>query len=240
MIGIILLCLLFLPPLCARAQTDSIFVPESQSIDLQLLVVEAMMKNPEIQASVAQMDVMDAKGHQVNALPDPELRYMQENMPDFRFHEAMFSRLELSQMVPFPAKLFMRGDLAQIRAEHAHHDHLEKVNEIIAKVKAAYYDLWFAQQNIVLDRENARLVTQFLKIAGTRYSLGSVPQQDVLKARVEFLMIYNELISLRQRELSDKAMLIITIITATKVSKRMNLTRMRIMTVKAKAKTKPM
>ncbi len=191
----------------AQAQIDSIVIPESQTLDLQFLVIEAMLNNPEIRALLYQMDVMEAKVPQASAVDDPELRFMQEGMPDFNFSSAMFSRLELMQRVPFPTKLAARKDLAKILAEHAHHDHLEKVNEVVANLKSAFSELWFAQQTIVLDRESARLMGQFHKIAGIKYGVGSVPQQDVLKAQVELLMIENELISFRQRELSAKAML---------------------------------
>jgi len=191
----------------AGAQTDSIVIPESQILDLELLIAEAMVNNPEIRATVFEMDETEARVPQEKGLPDPEFTFMQENMPDFKFNEAMFSRFELMQMIPFPSKLGTQSDLAWIRAEHSHHDHLEKINEVVARLKEAYYELWLVQQNLVLGRENERLMAQFYKIASTRYGVGSVPQQDVLKAQVELSMIRNDLLSLRQKELSAKAML---------------------------------
>jgi len=193
MAKIFFVLLVFGNPWLVLAQTDSVVVPESQVLDLELLVAEAMMNNLEIRASVSQMDAMDARIPQEKGLPDPEFKFMQENMPDFKFNEAMFSRFELMQEIPFPSKLGSRSDLARIRAEHSHHDHLEKANEVIARLKEMYFELWLVQQNLVLDRENARLMAQFLKIASSKYGLGLVPQQDVLKAQVELSMIRNEL-----------------------------------------------
>jgi outer membrane protein TolC len=207
MAKIFLLAVVFCSSWFATAQTDSLVVPESQTLDLELLVAEATMNNPEIRASVSEMDAMDARIPQEKGLPDPQFKFMQENMPDFKFNEAMFSRFELMQEIPFPSKLGTRSDLSRIRAEHSHHDHLEKANEVIARLKMAYFELWLVQQNLILDRENARLMAQFLKIAMSKYGLGSVPQQDVLKAQVELSMIHNDLLSLRQRELSAKAMM---------------------------------
>ncbi|MBI3764964.1 MAG: TolC family protein [Ignavibacteriales bacterium] len=166
-----------------------------------------MVNNPEIQVEVYELDRMSAKIPQASSLEDLELKFMQEEMPDFKFNEAMYSRFELMQKIPFPAKLGMRRELARIQAEHAHHNHLEKINEVIEKLKVMYYELWLVQQNLVLEQENARLVTQFATTAGTRYATGQSSQQDVIKAQVELSMINNELISLRQRELSSKAML---------------------------------
>lgn len=203
-----LLIIMLLTPVLASGQQDSLVLGDSSALDLSFLVAETMLKNPEIRGALARWDAFEARVPQAGSLPDPELKFMQEEMPGFRFNEAMYSHLELMQKVPFPSKLRIRTELAARVAEHAHHDHLEKVNEIIARLKKAYYELWFVQQSIVLDRENARLIGQFQSIAQTRYSVGEVSQQDVLKARVEFTMISNELISLRQQELSSKAMLL--------------------------------
>jgi outer membrane protein TolC len=191
----------------AVGQEDSVIVPESETLDLQFLVSEALMNNPEIQAAQYQMDVMDAKASQAGTLDDPELQFMREDMPGFRYNEAMYSRIELMQMFRFPTKLSTESELGRIRAEHAHHDHLEKINKIVATLKSAYYELWLVQQNTVLDNENLRLMKQFSQIAGTKYATGQVPQQDVLKAQVETAMINNELLALHQQEISTKAML---------------------------------
>src|SRR5712692_9999564 len=117
----------------AFGQEDSVVIPESETLDLQFLISEALMNNQEIQAALYQMDVMGAKASQAGVLDDPELPFMREEMPGFRYNEAMYSRLELMQMFRFPTKLSTESELARIRAEHAHHDHLEKVNEIVSK-----------------------------------------------------------------------------------------------------------
>ncbi len=191
----------------AIGQVDSIVIPESQVLDLQFLVAEALMNNPDIQASLYQWDEMEAKVNQESSLDDPELRFESEEMPRFDFSRPMYRRLGLMQMFRFPSKLSTQGDLADIRAEHAHHDHLEKIIEILENLKKAYYELWYVQQNTVLTQENIRLMNQFAQIALTRYGVGMVPQQDVLKAQVEIAMMSNELVSLRQQELSAKTML---------------------------------
>jgi len=176
-------------------------------MQLNSLIAEAMKNNPEIQAALAQVDVMRARVSQAGTLDDPELKFMQEGMPDFKFNEAMYSRIELMQMIPFPTKLGKQKDLAEIQRRSSHNDQLEKVNEVLSKLKSTYVELWFIQQNIAIAQENSRLMKQFLSIAQTKYTTGQVPQQDLLKAQVEIAMIGNEQISLRQKELSMKAML---------------------------------
>jgi cobalt-zinc-cadmium efflux system outer membrane protein len=207
MMKMLFLTLSLLLPTQVLCQEDSLLIPEPTTLSLELLVAEAMMNNPEIQAALHNVEVMEARISQAGALDDPELQYMQEGMPDFKFSEAMFSRLELMQTIPFPNKLGTRKELASIRLEHADHDRLEKANDVIARLKSMYYELWFVQQNIVLDQENSRLMKQFLSIALTKYGTGTASQQEVLKAQIELAMITNDLTSLRQRELSAKAMM---------------------------------
>ena len=189
------------------SQQDSITILEPTTLDVNSLTMEAMMKNPEIHAALAQMDVMEAKVSQAGALDDPELKFMREGMPGFQWNEAMYSRIELMQMFRFPTKLSTEKSLAEIRAEHAHHDHLEKINEVLSKLKSAYYELWFVQQSLVLDQENIRLMRQFSQIATIKYGVGLVSQQDVLKSHIEIAMMSNDLLMLRQRELGAKVML---------------------------------
>lgn len=204
---VLIVITLLVSPLLLLGQTSSLTISESHSEDLQLLTIEALVNNPEIQAASARMDIMAGKTRQAGTLDDPELRYMREEMPDFRWSQAMYSRLELMQMFRLPTKLFLESSLAEIKEEHAHHDHLEKINEVLAKLKSAYYELWFVQQNISLLRENIRLMRQFSKLSQTKYSVGEASQQDVLKAQVEVAKLENDLTTLRQKELTAKAML---------------------------------
>jgi cobalt-zinc-cadmium efflux system outer membrane protein len=190
-----------------RAQVDSIVIPHSQVEDLEFLVFEVLANNPDVQAATYQMEIMEGKAQQTGTLDDPELRYRRDEMPDFRWREPMFHRIELMQMLRFPTKLSAESKIGNIQAEHAHHDHLEKVNEVLAKMKSTYYELWFVQQSIALTQENVRLMRKFARTAETKYAVGEISQQDALKARVELAKLENEMVKLRQQELATKAML---------------------------------
>jgi len=203
--SVVAFCAAFI--LSVKAQVDSRIVPESTIEDLEFMMIEVLTNNPEIQAAAYQMGVMEGRARQMGTLDDPELRYMREEMPEFRWKEPMFHRIELMQMVRFPTKLLSESTIGNIRAEHAHHEHLEIINNVLMKLKSTYYELWFTQQAIVLAQENIRLMEKFVQTAETKYAVGEISQQDVLKARVEVAKIENDLIRLRQQELASKAML---------------------------------
>ncbi len=171
------------------------------------LVEESLDRNPEIEAARRQMAVMGAKVAQEASLPPPELIFMREGMPSFRYSEAMFSRVEIMQMLQFPAKLSTRREIAEINADHAHHDHMEKEFDVLFRLKSAYAELWYLQQSIALARRNGEFLQQALAVVRSRYGTGSAGEEDVLKASVESARNDNLVVSLRQRELSMKSMI---------------------------------
>jgi outer membrane protein TolC len=178
------------------------------TLDLRQLVDEALRNNPEIRAALHQVDAAHAKVGQAGTLDDPELTYMREEMPGFRWNEAGMQKIELMQMIRFPSKSAKQTELAEIQAEHSHHDHYEKDLEIITRLKSVYYELWFVQQSRALNQENSRLLQQFVSIAKTKFGAGDASLQDVLKANVELAKLGNQGTVLHQQEQSAKAMLI--------------------------------
>jgi outer membrane protein TolC len=203
-----LCCILFaVSASLASAQTDSLVLPEPRTLDLPTLISEALEHNPTIRKAQEEMNAMDARATRAGPIAPPELIYRRDEMPDFRFSEARYNRWELMQMIMFPTKLSAMRSMAEIEAEHAHHDHLEIINDVVAQVADAYTMLWFTQQRIVLEQENIRLMKQVAAVSGSRYAAGIVPQYDVLKAQMELAMLSNSAIALREKELNAKEML---------------------------------
>jgi outer membrane protein TolC len=174
---------------------------------LRDLVEETLDRNPDIEASRQQMAVMGAKVPQEASLAPPELIFMREGMPSFRYSEAMFSRVEIMQMLQFPTKLSTKREIAEINADHAHHDHMEKEFDVLFRLKSAYAELWYLQQSIGLTRRNGELLQQALAVVRARYGAGNAGEEDVLKASVESARNDNLVVSLRQRELGTKSMI---------------------------------
>lgn len=198
---------LLLMCLPALGQEKELTLPEAQSADLQFLIIEALMNNPEIRAAVHGMTEAESRIPQAGSLDDPVLTFRAMEFPALKFGDARYLNLELMQMVRFPTKLAAQKKIASIQAEHAHHDHLEKILEVLAKLKKAYYELWFVQQNQILNRENLNLLKRVAASAQARLRVGAAMQQEVLRAQVEIARLENKQVTLRQEELSAKAML---------------------------------
>ena len=93
--------------------------------------------------------------------------------------------LGVSQDLPYPGKLRLRGEIAQ-RDAAAERERYETVRRaVVEQLKAAYFRLAFELQELqILDRDG-KLLAQVTKIAEARYRVGQGNQQDVLKAQLE-------------------------------------------------------
>ncbi|MBI3004600.1 MAG: TolC family protein, partial [Ignavibacteriales bacterium] len=141
------------------------------------------------------------------SLDDPQFNYKLMEFPGTQFSQAVYQNFELMQMIMFPTKLFLRRNIAEIRAEHAHHDHLEKEIEILSRLKSAYAMLWAARTNLEINRENQRLLSQILRSAETQYAVGKASQQDVLKTNIELAKLKTQEASIQQEIISAESMM---------------------------------
>jgi outer membrane protein TolC len=132
---------------------------------------------------------------------------MREQMPGFSWNKAMMERWEVMQMLPLPGRWSVESDLAGIRAEHAHHEHLEKFNDVMARLRTAFAELWYAQQAVALTLENESLLRSVNDIVRVRYASGGASQQEVLRVDVERARLKNVLAGLRRQERTARAML---------------------------------
>ena len=71
-------------------------------------------------------------------------------------------------------------------------------------VKAAYLDLWLADESLRLTESNLRVLEQFLSIAESRYAVGQSTQADVFKAQTQLSRMQQERIRLgRERPMLE-------------------------------------
>lgn len=198
--SIVLLCALAIPAL-ARAQ--------SSPMALDSLLREVYHGNPEILAARSRAEMLEARARQSGSLDDPQFTYMREEMPGFRWDGAMMQKFELMQMVRFPSKSRDESTIATFDAVREHLAHDERVNEILRRVKEAYIELWMTQEKMRLNAETWQLLNQVVALVRARQSAGTASLQDVLKASIERAMNENDRLTLRQEELSAKAMLML-------------------------------
>jgi outer membrane protein, heavy metal efflux system len=161
-------------------------------LTLEAALAYARHHNPAIGAARSRVQAAQKVPAQASAFEDPMVTWETWNSPgNFRIDEAENNIFRLSQKIPFPGKLRLKGEMASKDAEKTEAE--LKVEEIdtVAQVKKAYYALWLVYRNLEVFRRDQELVTQFARIAEQKYAVGQVSQTDVLRAQVERTRMIN-------------------------------------------------
>lgn len=183
--------------------------PQELSADAgpEQFVAMALATNPDIRAAERKVDRLLARVPQARSLDDPML--MVSPVGDMAETAAgqVGTMTSVSQKLPLPGKLDARGQIAAQEAAEAAAE-LESVKlRVTADTRRAWWSHYFAVRAIEVTQENRDLVSQFRKVAEAKYKAGTATQQDVLRASVELSNLDNELITLRQRRTTARAML---------------------------------
>ncbi|MBI1884349.1 MAG: TolC family protein [Chlamydiae bacterium] len=178
------------------------FAEERERLSLPALIEEVLQKNPDLKMAEKKWEAAHAQILQAGVLEDPMLGVEVEGIPTDTVDVGRYNDIEwsFSQNFPFPGKLSLKKKIAWEEAEKAHLEYFEKKNQIVADVKMAYvdYDLMFRTIQILEDDE--RILSQFEESARSKYEVGKVSQQDVLKAQVEWTKIKNQILIKNQEK----------------------------------------
>ena len=189
------------------ANHPSVSRQENQPLSLKALIEQALEKNPEIKAMGRSFDMMRARIPQAKALPEPmlEVGYLGNIIPippfDIQKDDPSSARmLSFSQEIPFPGKLSLKSKMAATDAQVEWGAYEQTRLNVVAELKDAYFELFFANKSIEVVAKNKDLLEKFSKIAEARYAVGKGIQQDVLKAHVEVSKLIEQLTVLEQRK----------------------------------------
>jgi outer membrane protein TolC len=172
------------------------------------LIQEVLARNPELVAARKQWEAVTNRITQARSLDDPILSLQLWNVPQtFNVMQTQNNIFGLSQNLPFPGKLALKGNVASRSAEITEQAVRAKELELVARLKQAYYDLFLAQKAVQIHHEQVELVRQFVAIANAKFRAGKGSQTDVLKAQVELSMLFQHLPVLEQRRETVEAML---------------------------------
>jgi cobalt-zinc-cadmium efflux system outer membrane protein len=182
-------------------------VPRNKLV-LPDLIQEALARNPELVAARKQWEAATNRIAQARSLDHPIQSVHLWNIPQpFKATQADNTIFGLSQNLPFPGKLALKGDVASRSAEMTEQSVRAKERELVARLKQAYYDLFLAQKAVQIHHEQVDLLRQFVAIANAKFRGGMGSQADVLKAQVELSLLLQHLPVLEQRRKTGEAML---------------------------------
>ena len=162
------------------------------STDIDSLIAYAQQHNPTLAAAKARADALLQRIAQVRSLDDPELMYgyYVQRMNDRQM-------LSLSQRIPYPGTLRVRGEMASQSAEQAGLEALATQRMIEEQIRIAYADLALIDASDRLLGENAALVKRMESVIDARIRSGQGTAAETLRNQIERERILDEQASLR-------------------------------------------
>ena len=165
---------------------------------LTLPQVEAMAaeSNPAISVAVRRVVMAEAHVPAAGALNDPTFMYRGWGVPlsqPWNYNQAQ-NMFMFSQSLPGLGKRDLRTSIARFDVIEAKDELAATRLQISVQVRKAFFDLLLAQDELRIHRQNVAIARQAIAAAQIRYTVGQVPQQDVLKAQVALTELDENLI----------------------------------------------
>lgn len=166
---------------------------------LRELVAEAEQNNPEIRAAQQSWEAAKQVAPQVSALPDPQAVLQQFSVGSprpfagYTNSDFAYVGLGVSQDLPYPGKLRLKGEIAEQDANAAQQQYEAVRRSVLEGVRAAYLQLASIDETLRLLQSDGQLLQQVEQAADARYRSGMGNQQDVLQAQLEQTKLLSEI-----------------------------------------------
>lgn len=192
-----LCCLLLALSAPVRAADDT-----PPGADLASIRSWLLQHNPELRARAAETDAARAQAIAAGSLPNPSIGLsLQGISPD---HPSLLpanvgsTSYQLRQHIPLWGKRGLARDIAERNADAIGAGREAAALDLLAQAEAAYVRYWHAGQALLVVDERIALLQALEEIAGVRYALGMVPQQDAIRAQVETTRVRGQRIALEE------------------------------------------
>ena len=173
-------------------------VAAADRLTLEQAQSAALANSPEIRLAARRVAVAQARQPAAGALDDPSLMYRGWGVPlnspyDLNQAQNMFM---IGQNFPGPGKRALRSQVAgeDITIAKAGLEAVKR--DVTARVRMAFYTLLRNNEEMRIHDEQVALARQGVEAARIKYTVGRVPQQDVLKAQVALTRLVDRLVML--------------------------------------------
>jgi outer membrane protein, heavy metal efflux system len=191
--SILLLSVLVLSPALAAAQARTLALHEVYEL--------ARERNPMLHASRAAADAVATQEPSAGLPPDPEIQLgvMNASLPGLQVDMpgAMLPSVQAMQMIPFPGKLRLGGEIARQSTAMARTETEETWWEVRADAAMAFYEIYRADRQVAVMEETLDWLRQLEEVATAMYSVGGGRQSDVLRAGVEVARMQADIARMR-------------------------------------------
>jgi outer membrane protein, heavy metal efflux system len=166
---------------------------------LSELLAEAEKNNPQIEAARHGWEAAKQVPTQVSTLPDPQftLQHFSVGSPrpfaGYTNSEFAYIGLGVSQDIPYPGKLRLKGEIAKREADVSQQEIESVQRTVIAELKVAYFRLAYLSKTLTILEQDGELLRQVQQAADARYRSGMGTQQDLLQAQLQQTKLLREI-----------------------------------------------
>lgn len=172
----------------------------SQSVtSLEELLTEVEHDNPQIAAARQGWQAAKQVPSQVSTLPDPQFQVQQFSVgsprPFAGYTNSNFAYfgLGVSQEIPYPGKLRLRGEIAKRDADVTEQQYESVRRSVLSELKSVYFQLAYLSTTLGILESDGALLKQVEQAAEARYRAGLGNQQDVIQAQLEQTKLLQEI-----------------------------------------------
>jgi len=192
--------LLIAPAGYAQPDPSSDTIP-ADTVTLDNLIDAALTRSPGLQAKKRAYEAARSRVIAAWLPADPEISVDVERQSRlFDFGSRGDNNYMVSQRIPFPTTLILRGQVAARDARIAYQQYREAQRNTIWHMEQPYYELYMNKKTIVALEQVAVLLEKLSRSVQTRYETNQASQSDVLKVHIELAKARVDLFNARQQE----------------------------------------
>jgi len=167
------------------------------------LITYSYHRNPSIRSAVEAWRVTVEQYRITTSYPDPQIMVTY-------FPEPIQTRLgpqdwnaSISQMIPFPGKLFKAGEIVQADAHIARLNLDKTVRDITAAIVESFHELRYIREARRIADQNVKLLDQLRKMGETAYAQDRALFLDVVKAQSQSAQLRYDALLLEELEQTE-------------------------------------
>jgi len=143
----------------------------------------ALRQNPALRAAYRRWKMTEYRPAQARSLDDPVLRYTEPAREIETRLGPVDRSLSLNQKLPFPGKLRLKGTIAGKEAAIANMRYQKLLRDLTAEVKKTYFELYFVDKAVELQRENETVLDYFAEVSRRNYGLDVSELDELVRSQ---------------------------------------------------------
>lgn len=170
--------------------------PSTPALTLDEIERVALTENPEIHVGVRRVAMAEAHVPTTGRLDDPQFMLRNWQVPLSKPWDlnAAQNMLMYSQSLTGPGKRPLQTSIAQSDVTVAKEELEAARLRVRVEVRKAFFDMLLAQEEMRIHDQHVDIARQAIEAARIKYTVGKVPQQDVLKAQLAMTRLEEHMI----------------------------------------------